>query len=457
MRKARYGARVSRVGNLSRRLGCNGRPSWLARMLLVAFGFGPPLGCSIGSVDGEQTSGGDETSTSTSAITSDVAHILDFRFSGEVLGPRNVDARNAVVSQLMFMQGILTTAGHGNAQVRNAKIETVRVTDVGDKKRIEYEVSLPVAWPKDVDEPETYGIALPLDVSKLDTFAQKYDGRCGMARYGKKNYWHDFDPKSQRCTFDEADVLRRRVDVTPHQDETKGKYPEYDLLWEDDRLDAVVIFGIIESKDKRDDYGYTEAQKFIQSTKQRIPRAKSESHQASASILADATVTGSIRVHGRPRDVKVDVLVVYKLDRVGPDFDQRYDALTEGADIIIYNGHTDSGEGINELAQKGKVTKGKYQLFAVNGCQSFALLDTTMTDRRREINGEDEDPNGTQYLDVIANALPGHADTLASISSAILDAALSPDAPKDYNTLLSKMPESNIAVVFGEEDNRFKP
>ncbi len=393
--------------------------------------------------------------SSEAAITSELANILDFRFTGEVIAPADKSARKSIVAQLMYVQGILTTAKHGNGQIRGVKLQNVRETAEGDKKRITYDASLPVAWPDGLEMPASYELTLPRDVANLRAFDERYDGRCGRRLHGKNTFWHDFNPKERRCALDEADVSRMAVKVAPHPGETENKFPEYDLMWADDRLDVVAVFGIIEAV-KRDDYGFSEAQKLVQSTRGLLSEPRVENRKPSESVLFHTTVSGNASVRGRVRDVNVDVFVVDRIERVGVDFDDAFDALTENADMIMYNGHTESGEGLDALSSKGRVVPGHYQLVLLNGCQSFALMDDTMIERRRTANG-DADPNGTRFLDVVTNALPGYADTLASISSSVLAAAVAADTPKHYNELLSKMPEANVAVVFGEEDNRFTP
>ena len=84
-------------------------------------------------------------------------------------------------------------------------------------------------------------------------------------------------------------------------------------------------------------------------------------------------------------------------------------------------------------------------------------MTTTLNDRRIEANGAAADPNGTQFLDVMGNALPGFANNLASMSLTLLGAATKPGTPKTYNELMDSMPTEHLVVVFGEEDNRFKP
>ncbi len=392
------------------------------------------------------------------AITSNVGNILDFKFSAEVVAEGDADARTAIVSQLMYTQGILTTAGNGNGHVGNAKLEIVSETPEGAKKRIAYKASLPVAWPKSVPAPTEYDLPLPIDATGFDAFNAKYDGRCGRNEYGRETFWHDWNPKASGCTIDDADVVRAKAtEIVAHPQETKNKYPEYKEIWKDDRLDVVAIFGII-SSNTPGDWGYREAQSFLDDAKALLTDAVVTDNAPSFSIYKDQTLTGKIMVDGALKDVKVDVLVTRDIKTIGAnsDFDTRYNPLSEKADLILYNGHAGLGKNVNALAEKGVVAPDKYQLVLMNGCQTFAYLGTTLKDRRRAANGA-SDPEGTRFLDVMGNALPGYANNLASMSSTLFAAAAKPDQPKHFNELMATMPSSHIVVVFGEEDNQFEP
>jgi len=413
------------------------------------------VGCS-------QASSEEDASGTEDAITSNAGKILDFKFEGEVVASSETSARAAVVSQLMYVQGILTTARNGNGHVNNVKLSNVTESAIGNTrtKRIKYSATLPVAWPKDITAPRTYEFQLPKDATKLSQFNAKYDGRCGNNEYGQDVFWHDWNPKAAGCTIDAADVVKVNISgIGPSAKATQNKYPEYDQIWQDDRLDIVAIFGIISSNMPGDD-GYIEAKSFLDNSKSQLTGAvvKDNDVGSTPSILKDQTLTGKINVGGRPRDVKIDIIVVQEMKSVGADFDTRYNPISEKADMILYNGHAGLGQNVNALARKGKVAANKYQLVLLNGCQTFAYIDTTLTDRRREANGAASDPDGTKYLDIIGNALPGYANNLAAMSNVLFDAVVKSDtAPRHYNDLLSDMPESHIVVVFGEEDNRFQP
>lgn len=390
------------------------------------------------------------------AITSDAARILDFQFEAEVLTSSDAEAKKAIISQLMYAQGLLTTAGNGNGQIGNVQLSNLREAIEADRKRVKYQASLPVAWPKDVSAPPSYDLTLPVDTTSFDTFNAKYDGRCGKSSFSRESFWHDWNPKASGCSVDEGDVTKSSAVIAPYERETTRKYPEYDLIWADDRLDVAAIFGII-SSNAPGDWGYIEAKRFIDNAGQKLDGVRMNRNETTPSILQDTTLSGRLTLGDRAREVRVDVLVVPKeLASAGGDFEARYDGLSEKADLILYNGHAGLGKNLNTLARKGRVPANKYQLVLLNGCQSFAYIDTTLTDRRREANGGG-DPIGTRFLDVVGNALPAYANNLATVSNDLYDAVLRADAPKHYNELLRQMPADQVAVVFGEEDNRFSP
>ena len=383
------------------------------------------------------------------------ATILDFTFEAEVVADDRVAARRSIVRQLLYTQGALRTASKASGQVGNVKLSSVTESALGDKKRIAYRASMPVAWPKGAPSPAQYELVLPRDATALTAFNRKYDGYCGKSQYGPDNFWHDFDPRGKSCALDPADVTRASVTVAPHAESAVEKYPEYHRIWEDGRLDVVAIFGVIESNDTSD-WGYTEAGRFADAVARQLTKPSAVRRRTSRSIFDDTTVSGKATVGGMELDVEVDVLVVGMLAQAGPDFDARYEPLSAKADMILYNGHAQLGANTNALSRKGRIVRDKYQLVLLNGCESFALVDTTMNDRRREVNGA-SDPKGTRFLDVVSNARPGYANNLATISNTLFSAALRADTPRHYRDLITTMPESHVVVVWGEEDNGFTP
>jgi hypothetical protein len=406
-------------------------------------------GCSSGAAP--EASGGE------GAITTNAGAVLDFRFQGEVLAASDANTRVAIVSQLQYVQGLLTTTVHGNGQVGLVTLTDVAESARGDKKKITYAASLPVIWPKDgPSAPANYELVLPRDVTALDAFNDKYDGKCGTNEYGRETFWHDFDAQAAGCKIDDADVVRAQAKVGKHAKETREKYPEYGEIWKDDALEVVALYGIVDSGGDSDP-GYTGSERLLRDVERLVKSPARKSNPTSSSILRDTTLTGEVTVGGRERSVKVTAIVVQDIEHLGDDFDERYDPLSETADIIFYGGHSGLGKNVASFAARGKVVKQKYQLAVLNGCQTFAYLQNTMNQRRVDANGAALDPLGTKYLDVFANALPSFASTNTPALETFVRAAIDADHPKHYNQLLEETQDDQLPVVFGEEDNTFSP
>jgi hypothetical protein len=423
----------------------------LRRSLFLA----PLLALSVTSV--ACTSSGDDTPVADEGnITSNEANPAELKFKGEVIARGDDTARKAIAAQLMYLQGAFTTDIRGNGQTGMPTLTNVREEAQGDKKKISYEVALGVAWPKRLAMPESYAVVVPKDITELDAFNAKYDGRCGHNEYGQDTFWHDWNPKASGCTVDDADVVKATAAVAPHPQATQGKYPEYDQIWADDALDVVAVFGIISSNTPQDE-GARTREMILSEAASSITGAQRTDAPATPGILKDSTVTGKIMVDGREKRVTVTGILVQEASSAGTAFNERYRSLTEKADVIIYEGHSGLGSNINALARNTGATAGKYQLVYLYGCQTLAYLEPVMHEKRIALNGAEQDPEGTKYLDIIANALPAYGDNGRSTLDLYRN-VLKPGAqPKNFNQLIDPIRTSGLVVVFGEHDNTYRP
>ena len=243
--------------------------------------------------------------------------------------------------------------------------------------------------------------------------------------------------------------------VSRRKDVTTGKYPEYREVWKDSALEVVAIFGYAEGGGPSD-IGQQQYESFVSGVAASLPGAK-RTEGKSASIHKDVTIEGKVTgPAGEARTVKVTSLLIDTLYTAGSDFDARYDAITEKADLVMYNGHSELSKNTNAMARKGKVAKEKYQLFFFDSCDTFAYLDTALTDRRKQVNGA-SDPKGSKYLDVVTNVLPSYFMNYSGSSLTIYKALLDDKNPKTYNQILESLPSDQVVVVSGEEDNVFAP
>jgi hypothetical protein len=394
-----------------------------------------------------------------SDLTSTDGKVFDFAFKGEVIASKDMPVREAVLAQLQYVQGMLTTDVQGNAQVGFVKLSDVSesaVAGAGEKRRIRYAAKLPVVWPKAVASPTSYSLPLPLDLTALSSFNATYDGKCGKNEYGQYTFWHDFNPKDVNCKLEGAtDVARSVATVERSPQESQGKFPEYAEMLKDDVLDVVAVFGIISSNNDQDpgavemdNVGYETARSLTEVTrKEQGPRG---------SILRSQSVTGKAIVRGRTVTVNLTSMLVNEVNGAGADFDALYGPASANADLIIYSGHSGLGKNINALADKTQVKAGKYQLMYLNGCQTFAYIGRTLHDKKTATNGAANDPEGTKYLDVIANALPAYGD-VGITGLRVYRAILQQDTPQSYSDLLKRFSRAHLVAVFGEEDNTFSP
>jgi hypothetical protein len=93
----------------------------------------------------------------------------------------------------------------------------------------------------------------------------------------------------------------------------------------------------------------------------------------------------------------------------------------------------------------------------MNGCDSFAYIDTTLQTTRAALNPDD--PSGTRYMDQATNSMPAFFISMPSASMAFLHALLEYPAgePTSYGDIFHSIDDNQIVVVTGEQDNVFTP
>ena len=389
-------------------------------------------------------------------VTSNEAGFVDFDFDGQLVATglsTDDDVHKAIVAQIFYVVGPLTSFG-GQGRVGQLVASNVQSAPAGDLTRVSYHVKLPVAWPKDRPIPHTYDLVLPTraDAQGLGAFNAAYDGTCGKDEYGQDVFWHDFTPDVAGCSITPGDVVRTTATVTTATNVTHDKYPEYDRIWSDGKLAAFAIFGAAGDPTDASDEGVQQYGQFLDGVSASLPGSKRTENAKSDSITRDVTITAKTP----SGDVSVTAILIGTLYTSGPDVAARVQALTADADYVVYNGHSELSKNTNALAHMATVTKGQYQLFFFDSCDTFAYLDTSLLDARKAANGS-ADPNGTKYLDVATNLLPSYFVNYSSSSLTFLRALLAPDVPRSYNQLLADLPSDQVVVVSGEEDNTFAP
>jgi hypothetical protein len=155
------------------------------------------------------------------------------------------------------------------------------------------------------------------------------------------------------------------------------------------------------------------------------------------------------------KKVKITALLVDAITSTWPGFDQRYENITPTADLIAYNGHAGLGQNVRALARKGHWVRNKYQVFFMNGCDTFAYVDGSLAQTRSAVNPDD--PGGTKYMEFVTNAMPSYFHSMSAASAAMVDGFLDTASPKTYNEIFEGIDRAEVVLVTGEEDNEFQP
>src|SRR5690606_21473537 len=203
----------------------------------------------------------------------------------------------------------------------------------------------------------------------------------------------------------------------------------YHKVWEDDALTVVAIFGKYEDgATTSSDAGIAAYNRFASEMQRMFGDGDlvtvPESVPSNPGIgTADITFRASL---ADGKSVEIVALLVDNVRTAGPSFDQRYNGLSADADMIFYNGHAGLGANIRALADKGTFAAGKYQIFFMNGCDTFAYVDNRLAEKKAELN--EDDPSGTRYLDMVTNVMPSFFHSMPYASSAMIQGLLSYDA-----------------------------
>jgi hypothetical protein len=423
----------------------------------VAFSMLAVAGCSS-SAPADGSSGPSED-----AFSSNQATLLDFEFDAELSTDSSWNDKQTVEDQLLY------TIGHLNADNSVGRLDNLELTNVvktqdAGKTVIKYHAKLPVAWGRKTNLPTSYELALPKDTSTagLEAFTEKHKETCvdwGAHEVDTGSMWYYYRPNKSGCDIKPEEVVKTTAVVTKSTMNTTGKYPEYQKVWEDNRLEIVAIFGKYEAGATSGDAGIDGFNQFVSTMKRELGALGNDLVSTPANV-ADRPGPGTLDVTfevslADGKKVRVVALLVDAITQVWQGFDARYESLTPTADVIAYNGHAGLGQNVRALARKGKWVAGKYQVFFMNGCDTFAYVDGSLAQTRAALNPDD--PSGTKYMEFVTNAMPSFFSSMPNASLALMKGLLSYEEPKTYDKIFEDIDRSEVVLVTGEEDNVFQP
>lgn len=385
---------------------------------------------------------------------------------GQILSTSN-ERRNIeqyVISQMMYAIGQLNGIG-GAPDMKRTVVKVDKVEQREDGLYLAtYHADLFLAWPREQDNAAQHELILPLRAdfegqkSLMDALVANFlDRQCvdwASHDLSIANFWYYYRPEQKSCEsrISKAEsaglITRMTMEILPSDENTEGKSPEYAEIWKDGVLTATAIFG----KDKA---GATRASDegiaaFIQAYESMVDTygrpqksnlkwyQKPGANHPTLELVFD-TPAGPLDIH---------FYLVDELRNPTEGFRQAYAARSAVSDFVSYNGHAALGANIRALASMGQFKAGQYQLFHINGCDTFAYVDHVMRDAHHKLNPDDS-PH--KYLDIITNAMPSYFTQLARGHMVILRALV--EQKKTYRSILSDIDPYQRAVVTGEEDN----
>lgn len=391
------------------------------------------------------------------------AIFLDFEFDGELLTSSRYGVERQIREQMLYTIGHLN-GDNSVGDLNRLELSNIQTEAVDGKTRVTYSAKLLVAWGDKDDPVSSYEFILPRDVSfpGLEAFTEKYSHSCvdwGAHDVDTGSMWYYYRPNSSRCRIEDTDVVRLSVRASVSAVNTTGKYPEYHKVWEDGALKVVAVFG------KYEDGATTSSDAGIAAYNRFVSAVRSELGQFQGVTTEPATVPTSPGVGtpditfradlGDGESIEVVALLVDNVRTAGAAFDRRYAELTPRADLIVYNGHAGLGANIRALATKGEWEPGQYSIVFMNGCDTYAYVDSALADARAAINPDD--PVGTKYVDVVTNAMPSFFSSMSNATMALVRGLLARDEPRTYEKIFGDIDRAEVVIVSGEHDNEFVP
>lgn len=394
------------------------------------------------------------------AFSSNLATLVDFEFDGELVTDSTWGVRDKIDDQFLYTIGHLNT-NRSVGRLDNLVVTNVKTTSLGGgQTKVTYHARLPVAWGSKTNIPSTYAFTLPKNVSYsgLESFTSKYKASCvdwGAHDVDSGSMWYYYRPTKSGCALDANDVVKTTATVTTAANNTTGKYPEYQKVWEDDVLEVVSIFGKYEDGATANDAGIDAYNAFVSSVRGTLAGATTVPASVPTSpgvATPDVTFKATL---ADGKKVVVTALLVDNVRTAGAAFDARYAQLSKTADVIMYNGHAGLGQNVQALARKGQFLSNRYLLLFMNGCDTFAYVDGYLAQTRAQLNPSD--PTGTKYMDIVTNAMPAYFASDAAASMALVRGLMSTDKPQTFEQMFKNIDSSQVVLVTGEEDNAFTP
>jgi len=392
--------------------------------------------------------------------------------------PSSWSVKREVKEQLMYSIGQLNGLDGGSPDMNKLEVS------VGESKQLEnglYEVTyaakLFIAWPLSVQVPRSYNLIVPArgDYSSLEKFFKAF----GADENSSKKclaweahdvtsgiFWYYYRPNKYSCPLntlntEESDLVSTiQIQLKKSDENTTGKFPEYGKVWEDKKLVSTLIFGkATEGSESEYDAGVKAYRDTVNALLKRFGKPTEVNVQLAYNqyynqynlnnALKNPYVAMTFDL-GSEKTLDVALFLIEGIRVAGSEFIQKYNERTLNSDYISYSGHSGLGANIRALARMGEFAQDQYQIFLVNGCDTFAYVDDALRNSHASVNpgfGKDK------FVDVITNAMPSYFHMNKRSNMTIINALV--EQKKTYKQILSGFDVNQRAVVTGEQDNNW--
>ena len=404
------------------------------------------------------------TSASTPKFDSASSTALDATITDATLmtSSPNYNVDSQIKDQLYFSIGLLNNWG-SVADLANRSVvvkSIVAVPGSPSLSKVTYDAKFKIAWSRNRQIPSSITVPVPArgDYQGIQAFYSKYEGTCVQDRHelSYANFWYYIRPLMAGCPLagrsgTEEFTYLLKVNTAVSNTNTSGKSPEYAKVWEDHQLVATTVFGKCVSGGDNNDQGVEEFNSMYRQV------LRDFGHPISSNVNLQVgempgTENPDVRLVFETRRGKVDIniLLVNTMGYNSTEWLTHFNERTMISDFVSYSGHSGLGANIRSIATMGKFKANQFQLYYLNGCDTYSYLGTELADAHHRVNPESQ---ASRFLDVITNSMPSPFSSMASSTNNILMSLY--NQQNNYRQILSMINSGQNPNVRGEEDNKW--
>lgn len=345
-----------------------------------------------------------------------------------------------IISQLKYSIGQLNGEEGGCPDMSKTTIDHKNISSENENHfKVTYNAHLNIAWPSDKAVPEKYLLYLPREGgwNFLYGLMQKYgpegdsDYNCidySAHEVGPGNFWYYYRPLKSVCPLsknsNEVVIIPLILNISDLN--STDKYPEYDKVWEDKKLIATLVFGMNTPEIfNQFDAGVEAFTSMIKlSLKNCGTLTWSNIPQIDQYYLPkDTERIVHLKFNNEVGEVDLVLILVDSIRNVieGSEIQKIYRVRSEISDFISYNGHSGLGANIRKLSSMGSFVQNQYQIFMVNGCDTFAYIDDSLARAHQLVN---PDYLPSKFFDIITNSMQSYFHRNAESNITLLSALL---------------------------------